>query len=720
MKLVSHALCLLLAIVPVAPVLAAEGMWPIDRLEVLPWDEMHHDGIVLDASRTRELARAVVKFPGATGSFVSAEGLILTNHHVAFGCVSSNATLDKNILRDGFVAETRAAELPCKGLALSMLHDTKDVTDRVVLPSDTKIADAYELMRVREQRRDALANECQAGRDDRRCAVVSLHYGARELLLNYDLLRDVRLVHIPENVLADFGGDIDNYEWPRHNADYAFLRAYTAPDGGIKPYDKDNLPYQPLVWLTITLDGYVENDPMIAIGYPGTTSRWTPAALVEQNAVKGLPIGLDRLQRSASILHRAADADPAVALTVANAIQSTENRAKRARGQIAGLSRVEVIKQRRAREKELQAFIDADPQRKKQYGGVLAAIEKLVKLSEHDDPQARVFAGIAGVRPVSWSYSLYEHSVERVLEDGKRRDGFKDRQLSATRLETVDSAQPMVASVDEELLAVNLEDALKLPKDLRIQAVDDAVLRVPGGPKEKARALAKRLIQGTKVGDRDVRAAWWDATREDLLRSGDPLVLFVADLHAQRRPLQDLREKEIDAPLSELLRKYGLALQAWKQDEIAPDANSSLRLSWGLVKGFVPAGGGSRRGFATTMASLLTTVTNLAEYQPSETAMAQLTGTRLPAFVDQQIGDTIVNYIATLDTTGGSSGSPVLDGRGRLVGVAFDGNFEGLAGSYIYDESQVRSLVVDVRYILDLVVRVYGAESLIRELKALD
>ncbi len=720
MTFASRTICLVVAIVSVVPTFAAEGMWPVDRLETLPWDQMHRDGIVLDSSRTRELSRAVVRFPGATGSFVSAEGLILTNHHVAFGCVSNNATLDKNILREGFVAETSAAELPCKGLVLSMLHDAQDVTDRVVLPDDAKVVDPYQLTRTREQRRDKLANECQAGREDRRCSVASFMGGARELLLTYDLLRDVRLVHAPEDTLADFGGDIDNYEWPRHNADYAFLRAYTAPDGKIQAYDKANVPYRPLVWLTITLDGFSENDPVISLGYPGSTSRWTPAALLEKSAVKGLPIMLERLQRTARILHRAADADPEVALKVASSIESAENRIKRYEGQIAGLSRVKALEQRRDRDKELQAFIDADPQRKKLYGGALAAIDRLVKQSEHDEPQSRVFAGISSVRSVSWAYSLYEHSVERALPDEQRHDGYKDRQLSGTRLTAVDSPEPVVVLVDEELLAVNLEDALRLPKDLRIQAVDDAVLRLPGGPKDKARALAKRLIQGTKVGNRDVRAEWWDATRENLVRSGDPLVLFVADLHAQRRPLQDLQDKELDAPLSELLRKYGNALQAWKKDAIAPDANGSLRLSWGQVRGFIPEGRGSRRGFATTMASLLTTVTDLPDYSPSEIAMAQLTGTRLPALVDRQLGDTVINFIATLDTTAGSSGSPVIDSRGRLLGVAFDGNFEGLAGSYVYDEAQIRGLVVDIRYILDLMVRVYAAEGLIRELKVFE
>lgn len=684
----------------------AEGKWPLSQLSQLDWGPMKQHGLALGASEVRELARAIVKFPGATGSFVSPNGLILTNQHVAFRCIAANSTPGRNLIRDGFLASDASQELVCPGLELQVLLETTDVTDQIRLAADEKIADPAQREKQREARRRALASACQAGEAAQRCSVEPLYLGVVEELHRYETISDVRLVHAPENSLADFGGDIDNFEWPRQNADYAFLRAY-----------QDGQPYAPLMYLKLGLDGFIENDAVFMLGYPGSSSRLQTRASLERTFIRVLPDQIKRLQRRLGLLREVGQNDAEAAIDLSDTVNSTANNLKRFEGQLAGLEATQAVSKRRALEQELAQYIAADPARKQKYGTLLASIERLVKAQDQYEKLDLVVAGLRQARSFSLAYSLYEACVQRTLPDAKRRDGFHDHQLKALERSLLEGARPPVLAADERLLALAIEEALNLPKPSRLSAVDERAVRLSGDAKQKAAKLAAQLLATTQVGDRARRQIWWGMSTDDLIRTGDPLLLFAADVVAQWRAVDDERERLVLEPLNAARTDYARLLLAWQGGQLAPDANNTLRFTWGQVRGYVPARGGSRRGYATTIAQLLSVVTEQAEYQLSDLAMAQLTGLRLDPFVDRQLGDTIVNFVATLDGTGGNSGSPVLNGSGELIGLAFDGNYEGLAGSYLYDESQKREIVVDIRYVLDLMIRVYAAESLIGELQ---
>lgn len=712
--------CLLLTLLAAAssvPCRAAEGYWMLDQLDALDWPTMKQNGIVVDGAQIRRLAQAVVKIGGGTGSFVSADGLVLTNHHIAFGCITSNSTVDDDIVAHGFLAASRTEERSCRALELQLLEETRDVTAEIVKPDDAKNSDAYALSRTRDVRRNDVAKACEAGHPDRRCQVASFYSGAREQLQVYKLIRDVRLVHTPERALGAFGRSSDNFEWPRHVADYTFLRAYVAPDGTAKPYDAANVPYKPTVFLATTVRGYFETDPVFVLGFPGQTRRHVAAAEMEWLAKKSLTRSLARLRRTRQLLEKIAAADPAAALKLADQLASTSNTEKRQTGQLEGLQLGDLAVRRRDVDKQLGAYLAKNPQRFVGGGEILPGIEKLIKQQAALAAQEDVFSALRSSRALGWAYQLYERAVERALPDEQRHDGYFDRQAAQLALRVVESPQSLVPAAEEALLGAAIADALALPADQRIPAIDERVAKYSGTAAAKAQALAKTLVAGTKASDRETRRRWFEMDRSTLLAQNDSLLRFAADLQPQLRAFDDDRAHEIDAPLAALNRRYGEALLALNGRSFYPDANATLRFAWGAIRGYVPKPRGSRRGFATTIAGLVAASTDAGDYRISEEAMAQLAGARLPQLVDSQLGDTVVNFIATTDTHGGNSGSPAFDGRGRLLGIIFDGNYEGLAGNFVYDEGQNRALIVDIRFIFDLMLRVYGAEDLIREMK---
>ncbi|RMG45315.1 MAG: S46 family peptidase [Acidobacteria bacterium] len=697
-------LALSLAAVP-----ADEGMWRLDQLEQLDWDAMKARGLRLGPEEVRGLARAVVKISMGrgygTGSFVSDQGLILTNHHVAHQCISTNSDVEENLLEKGFLAESREEEIPCRGFEVLRALSMRDVTSEVQKPEDASL-DPFERYKKREARRNRLATECQGGREDRRCQVVPFYGGAQEMLVRYQVIRDVRLVHAPERALGVFGGDIDNFEWPRHTLDYSLLRAYDA--GGA--------PFHPDVSLKISLSGYTEGSFVMALGYPGSTRRYLPAAELAFQTEEFAPRVLDRIRSVLAVYRKHAARDEATRLALIDSIRGLANAEKYYSGMLAGLQRMHPDRQRRRMEEDLAAWIAADPERRKRYGDLLPAIEDLARRQRETVERQMLFSRAGWIRSLGWAYALYERSVERELPDDQRHDPYHDRQEPALRLRIVETPRKMVPQADEELLAGFIADALRLPEDQRIDAVAKRAQGREGTPEEVARRIAAELVSGTKVGDPETRRRYFEASKKDLLDSGDPMILFAADLHAQRRPFEDRLDREITAPAEELSRRYAAALMEFRGGNLYADANATLRFTHGRVLGYFPYGRGSRLGYATTAGSMMAAVTDHPDYALRDEVKAQLAGRKLDLLVDPFLGNLPIDFVADIDTTGGNSGSPVLDGTGRVLGVLFDGNFEGLASDLAYDGEHDRSIMVDVRAILHVMLSVYGAVDLAAEL----
>ncbi len=695
---------------------ADEGMWPLDQLEALPIPELKQRGMALPPRAIREAARAVVKIGGGTGSFVSGDGLILTNHHVAYQCISTNSDVGKDILDAGFLARSRADEIRCRGLEVLEPVETRDVTADVQKREDEALPPEQQY-KQREARRNQLATACQAGRDDRRCQVALFHGGARELLLTYHVLRDIRLVHAPEAALGVFGGDTDNFEWPRCTADYAFLRAYAGPKGESRTFDPGNVPYQPPVHLTVSFDGYEEGSFVVILGYPGATDRRLPAALLERQIESDLPNLLERYRSRIRILSERAASDPETRLRVVDQLRGLTNSEKNIAGRLAGLQRLHPVEARRKLEQELSRWIAADPRRRASYGDVFKEIDKAVAAQAKDQDLRRALDDLArSARSLDWAHALYERSVERARPDDERRDPYHERQQESLRQRVVESPVRLVPAVEEDLLASFIERALALPSGQRVAAVARRAAGRKGPAADVARAIAKEILGGTKIADREARRKYFDMTSAELEGSGDTLLAFMAEVHRQERPLLDRLDREVTAPLAAARPRYARALLEFNGGSLYPDANGTLRFSFGKVAGYWPAPSGSRRPYATTVDTLLATATNHPDYKVREEVRTQLSTPVGPPLMDVNLGVGAVNFIADADIIGGNSGSPALDGTGQVIGCVFDSNYEALAQRYVYDADQDRAIMVDIRFVAQLMVDVYGAADLAREI----
>ncbi len=700
----------------VAPAFAAEGMWTLDQFgDGMPLDVMHEAGLSERPEAIRPLGRAVVRVSGGgTASFVSSEGLLLTNHHVAYDCIAANSRPGADLIATGFTAKAREAELPCAGLELYQPVTRRDVTDEIVKPEDAKLP-ALEVKRAREARRTKLAAACQAAGADLRCEVVAFHGGARETLITYALLRDVRLVQAPENVLPNFGGDADNFEWPRHAADYTFLRAYVAPGGAARAYDKSNVPYRSDTFLDLSLDGYGNGSYVMAMGYPAHTQRFLPAPLLAQAVEQDFPAKLERRRIGLTIFDRFAKTGEAARLADAARRAYYANSFKAHTGILEALGRTGIVAKRRASDAELAAWIAADPARKAAAGDALPAIARLVALDEKDRARRNATTMLRDLsQTVVWAYDLYERAAERAKPDAERHAGFHEHEDAALLARIVDDpAQPFPAA-EVELLAAGIRAALALPATQRIAAVDALAKGRTGTPDALAATVARSVLEESKAADPATRRAWAAKTRAELDAVADGALRFAAALYREVRPREDLREREILAPLEEATRRVMVARLA-KEPGLYADANETLRFTWGTVSGFNPPRG-SRRGYATTIAGLLAASNDWKDYTLREDVVVQLSGQPLPMFVDRDLNTELVDFVADIDTTGGNSGSPALDGRGHLIGLLFDGNYEGLAGDLVFEPQYNRSILVDVRFILDLLVRVYGAGNIATEM----
>ena len=470
------------------------------------------------------------------------------------------------------------------------------MTDSLEDAADLKLA-AAERAKRREARRNRLATACQAERANRRCEVVTFYGGARERLVSYDVLRDVRLVHAPEEALANFGGDADNFEWPRHAADYSFLRAYTAPDGTARAFDRANVPYHPDVFLGLALDGYRDGTFVMILGYPARTDRFLPAALLAGEVERELPAQLDVIRSATHVLARHAGAGGDVRLHLADRLENVSNTEKALSGRLEGLLRVDAVKARRAQERELAAWIAADPARSAKDGGLLPSIERLAAAAARGAARRQAMRALQRIpQSMTWAAELAERSLEREKPDDERRPGFHDREDAAFEAEVLEDPTVLVPAAEEDLLSELVRRALALPKTERIDAVDRRALGRTGSPGEVARAIAHDLVAGTRIGDPAARTAYAAMKPGALAASPDPLVAFACELLRQARPFEERREREVTAPLDDAVRRYTRLRLDWRGADLYPDANGTERFTWGEVSGYMPYPRGSRRG----------------------------------------------------------------------------------------------------------------------------
>jgi len=698
---------------------ADEGMWPLYDLDKLPFDDLHARGLELEPEDIYDpggggIARAVFDIGGGTGSFVSPNGLIITNHHVAFGAVQQKSSLENNYIRDGFYAATRDQEIPAIGYTLYVALSSEDVTDRVLAGVDDEM-DALERYRAIEMARKRIIKEAEEGRDVK-CRIASMFGGTQYILYTNFEIRDIRIVYAPPASIGNYGGDIDNWMWPRHTGDYSFLRAYVAPDGSSAEYSEENVPYRPAVWLPVSSAGLSEGEFTLVIGFPGGTSRYISSFSVENLIHNEYPRIIGLLEDVLDIYERASAADSAVAIRLASNMEGYNNVLKNSYGMTEGFERFGLLQYKQQSERQLQAFVERDRKLKKAYGNVLPELKKvydeMIRTREKD-----FMLGILNLASDFYGMSarIYKWSVEREKEDIDREPGYQDRDSTRTR-ERLEQAQiNLLPEVDRQTFRYILTRALDLPGDQKIEAIEKIFAGRMGEARERFMdEYLDALYGNTRVGTVEGRLAMLRMSRRELEALGDPFIDLAASLKPEVDEQID-RAKRFRGGRSKLEPKLIAAYAAWKPGQIYPDANGTMRLNWGSVAGYSPRDA-VHYDYLTCLRGVMEKETGENPFVvpgPLKEAWARKD---YGPYVDSACGDVPVCFLTTNDSTGGNSGSPVLNGRGELAGVLFDGNYEAIAADYLYDAGLARSIMVDVRYVLFTIDKVYGLRELVDEL----
>ena len=722
------AAALLLAALPLR---ADEGKWMPQQIPALA-EKLRAIGFEGDpqafADLTGQPMGAIVSLGGCTASFVSPEGLIATNHHCVTGSLQYNSTPERNLLVDGFLAKTRAEEVwNGPGSKVWVTVSVGDVTEEITGKLEAKLDDRRRYDEI-DRRIKGRTSACEAG--GLRCRVTSFFEGLSYFEIAQLEILDVRLVYAPAEGIGDFGGEADNWRWPRHTGDWGFYRAYVGPDGKPAPHAAGNVPYKPARFLKVQAAGVKQGDLVFVTGYPGSTRRLATYAEVKEAVDWSFPRTIRTYQEQIDLLESLAKQDPALRIKASGRVQGLNNTLTNRKGMLEGLVRGGLLAQKEAREQRLAAWIAADPARQKEYGDVLQALAALQAESEKTRERDAVLEQLLGT-PLRSGASLLLHSahtayrlsLERAKpKDADRETGYQQRDWTRIREAQERAQRSLDPRLDRALLGYWMRHAAALPAAERITGLDKLAGLTPGMAKADSdraiEACLDRLMAGTKLGDKDVRLALLDKTPAQIAATQDSLVelALLVDPLAQAN---SEAEKRYLGTASRLRPRYAKALLAEAGGLVAPDANSTLRVTYGQVKPRQGAQDGIDWRAFTTLAGIERKHTGEGEFDAPDAELAAIkalhAGKPSP-FVAPELGDVPVDFLSTVDITGGNSGSPTLNARGEFVGLVFDGTFDTVASDFVYDPVRTRSIHADVRYLLWTMTEVDGAGHLVEEM----
>jgi hypothetical protein len=699
---------------------AGEGMWLPDQLPKIG-PALEAAGLETPpenfADLTGQPMGAIVSLGGCSASFVSPEGLVVTNHHCAYGSLQFNSTEDNNLLENGFLAAQRADELPgAPGSRVYVTQSFSDVTQRI-MEAIPEGADGGARFAAVEDEEKAIIAECEKT-PGHRCRVASFFGGASYRLYDQLEILDVRLVYAPPSSIGKYGGDIDNWMWPRHTGDFSFLRAYVGPDGMPAAPSPDNVPYHPEHWLEIGVDGVEAGDFVMVVGFPGRTNRYRLASEVEDAIEWTYPERVRRRAESLEIIERETEGRPEAALAYAATVSYINNSMKNAEGMVAGFAYSDSVAKKKALEADLAAWIAADPERVAKWGTAVADLEAVLAEQRATRERDLELGSLKYNQLISASTTAYRFAREREKPDAERKLGYQERDEARARARVARMARSFDAQVDMALLQHTLEAYAALPPSEHIAALD-AWFGLDGEV-DAAEAIVTTLHSmyvATALTDSDARLALFDADRATLEASEDPFVQFAIAMYDTNLELE-AEEEAIEGRLIEARPKFVEALLAFQTAqgiEIYPDANGTLRVTFGNVMGYVPRDGVLYLPF-TTAEGIAQKATGLPPFDAPAALLDAIAAADYGPYASEAIGSVPVDFLSDVDTTGGNSGSATLDDQGRLVGLLFDGNWESMISDWDFLPEVTRSIHADVRYMLWVMDRIDHAWNLLEEM----
>ncbi len=687
----SFALAAASLVVVSPPTRADEGMWTLDAFPSAAVQQKY--GVNVDSKWLDRVRLGTVRLDnGCTGSFVSPDGLVLTNHHCVRTCVADRSTQERDLIAKGFLAGTRAQEERCEGDRISVLVGTEDVTAKVA--AATQGLQGAAAVEARRKARTGLEQQCEADSAKARggplkCETVELYQGGQYWLYRYKRYDDVRLVFAPEEDIAAFGGDPDNFQFPRWCLDMSLLRVY-----------ENGQPAKTPNALQIDWSGTQAGDPVFVSGHPGTTERLLTVAQLEAQRDALLPFWLIRNSelRGRLLQFSATGAEPE--RQASPLLSNLENSLKVRRKQLDALLDDRILEQKRDEERMLREWLAKNPEVAREVGDPwadIAAAQDTWRSMLQRYTFAEGGAAFGNSTLFAHARALVRSAEERTKPNDERLREFTEARLPAVA-QTLRARAPVYPDVERIRIAFGLERMREyLGHD------DPLVRRILGN--ESPAGVAKRLVEGTKLADAGARGALFDGGAAAIAASDDPMIAIVRAIDADARALRKRYEDEVDGPTTAAQQRLSRVRFAALGTSTYPDATFTLRLSYGTVAGWKEHD------------RVIEPFTRL------ETAFARATGEppfRMPASwvasKDALDLQTPFNLATTNDIIGGNSGSPLVNAKGDVVGLIFDGNIHSIGGTYGYDPVLNRSVAVDPRIMREALEKVYRADALLREL----
>ena len=704
--LVVIALC-----VPAICCWADEGMFPVSELNRL---ELAKHGLQMDVNEifnTSEtcLVDGICRVNGCTGSFVSPKGLIITNHHCAYRAIQSSSTADNDYLANGFSAKTLADEIPAKGYVVRITESFRDVSPEVLAAVTPEMTFADRTKAI-ERRGKELEKQAETDNPGMRAEVAEMFTGRTYVLFLYTFIKDVRLVFAPPASVGNFGGDVDNWEWPRHTGDFSFMRAYVSPDGKSADYAADNVPYQPKRYIQVAAEGVNEGDYVMLLGYPGRTARHKTASFLNYEQNVRLPFIVDLYGWQIAEMEAAGKDNREVALKLLSRIQGLANTEKRSRGQLKGLRRAKIADKRTSEEEQLQAYFASDPERNSKYGQLLREINSVYRdMTLTADYELNLQALRSASSMMSMAFTIYDAAVERGKIDLDRESPYMDRNWDRTKQTLMLAQRDLHMPTDKIIMRGMLERLSKVNRAKRLKPLVSAL----AGEKQMD-DFVETLYQASKLSDPAYVESCLEMPLEQLHQETDTFIRLMMQLYPEYLILRQL-DKEREGQLSQFYGDLIIGKQSFLQTDFIPDANGTLRLTFGHIKGYSPEDAVIKTPI-TTLSGVVAKTTGEEPFVTPQKILDMYAARDFGQFANNPLKDIPVAILYDTDTTGGNSGSPILNAKGELVGVNFDRTFEATINDFAWNEEYSRSLGVDIRYALWITGMVYGANHLLDEM----
>jgi hypothetical protein len=692
---------------------ADEGMWFLMFIERLNHRDMQKLGLQLTAEEiysinNHSLKDAIVQFNGGcTAEIVSKDGLVLTNHHCGYGAIAELSTADKNYLKNGYWAENRKAEIKPSSLYVRFFVRMDDVSKRILSKVNDKMSEAEREKAINQE--TALIEKENSEGGKYTVSVRPFFQGNEYYYFVYQDYKDVRLVGTPPESLGKFGGDTDNWEWPRHTADFSMFRVYADENGNPADYSDKNVPLQPKHYLPVNIGGVKENDYAMILGYPGRTNRWMPAGGIEQNVKYAYPAWVEGAKTGMDNMQKYMKENDEIRLKYASKFAGTANYWKNRQGMIDALTKSGTAKSKAAQEAKFNKWANQSGNKEK-YGNVVSDINAFYALTNekamHDNYLQQLFR--------TSSFGTIGRTMGRQLDNYLKADATKRAQL---KLGIEEAATEMFKEIhipaEKDILAAQLQTYATKANGYAITPEVKKLADKNNNDFTNYVDAAFDLSIFTSVNR--IKAFLEIPTKE--LLENDPLYVLTNDMINHYNEKSDA----IIAAQEKYSKAYRLLVEGMRESKIAtiqyPDANSTLRLTYGKVRS-LPAdkrNDAKVNNYTTLDGQVKKYKKDDAEFDLPVKVLEMNKSKDYGKYADKD-GSLHVNFLTDNDITGGNSGSPVLNGKGELIGLAFDGNIEAMAGDVIFDKKLQRTINVDIRYVLWVIENFSGAKHIVDEI----